>query len=93
MKWNTFGGEPGVQPDEVGAYVADAPTDMGTVDIDVTSSLQAWANDPNANHGWIVVPNSTNGVHVRSAEYAVAAERPKLTRADRRRSLRHRHGM
>ena len=76
--WNTFGGEPGVQADELGSYVADAPLSIGVFDVDVTASVQSWAHDPADNRGWVFVPRSTNGVHVRSAEYALAAERPRL---------------
>ena len=77
--WDTFGGEPGVQADEIGGYVTDAPVALGVFDADVTASVQAWADDPSGNRGWIFAPNSSNGVHVRSAEYAVAADRPRLT--------------
>ncbi|MBP7746381.1 MAG: lamin tail domain-containing protein [Phycisphaerae bacterium] len=77
--WNNFGDDPGVQSDEYGDFVANAPIASGTVNITVTSSLQAWSNDPAANRGWIFIPQSNDGVQVRSAEYATIADRPLLT--------------
>ncbi|MFH1107983.1 MAG: lamin tail domain-containing protein [Planctomycetota bacterium] len=77
--WNNFGGEAGVQPDEVGGFVTKAPVNTGTAVIDVTASVQAWASDPADNFGWIFLPNSTNGLQVYSSEYATVALRPSLT--------------
>ncbi|MFH1108834.1 MAG: DNRLRE domain-containing protein [Planctomycetota bacterium] len=77
--WNNFGGEAGVQADEYGALVASAPIAMGTANINVTSSLQAWSSNPADNHGWIFIPQAIDGVQVRSSEYATIANRPKLS--------------
>lgn len=80
VTWNNFGGEAGVQADEYDPQlVASAPIAVGTHNIDVTSSLQAWSAAPAGNRGWIFLPLSTNGVQVRSSEYATVAERPMLT--------------
>jgi cysteine-rich repeat protein len=78
VRWNDFGGDPGVQADEIGPSVADAPVVLGTATMDVTASVQGWVADPNSNHGWVVMPTSTNNLHVRSSEYGVAAQRPRL---------------
>ena len=77
--WNNFGGEAGVQTDELGASIAAAPIPAGTAAIDVTASLQSWVANPAANRGWIVVPASNDGIQVRSAEYATATDRPRLS--------------
>jgi hypothetical protein len=77
--WDNFGGEAGVQPDELGADIGDAPTTVGTHVLDITTAVQGWVDDPQSNLGLILVPNSWNGVLVRSSEYAVEAERPLLT--------------
>ena len=78
--WATFGGDAGVQPDEIGVLVAAAPTAIAPADITVTSSLQAWASNPASNHGWIFRAAGNDGVYVRSSEYMTTpAERPKLT--------------
>src|SRR6185295_10591476 len=57
VTWNNYGGEPGVQPDEIGALVAPLPF-SGVASMDVTSSLQAWIASPPLNLGWILVPAS-----------------------------------
>jgi len=78
--WNNFGGDPGVDPTEYGALVGSAPIALGAASIDVTSSLQAWSAAPASNLGWVFVPASTDGLQVRSAEYATTpAERPFLS--------------
>jgi hypothetical protein len=47
-----FGVDPGVQPEEVGAFVGNASGVVhGFLDLDVTASLAAWSADPSANHG------------------------------------------
>lgn len=81
VSWNDFGGDPGASADEYDpTSVAVAPgTQTGTFNVDVTSSLQAWADDPSSNLGWIVLPTGTDGVDLRSSEYATQGERPKLT--------------
>jgi hypothetical protein len=78
--WNNFGGEAGVQADEYlasPAYVA--PIATGTVDVTVTSSVQAWSSALRSNFGWVFRPASDDGMQVDSAEFATVAQRPKLT--------------
>ncbi|MFQ6026018.1 MAG: phytase, partial [Dehalococcoidia bacterium] len=79
VTFSGFGGDSGVQPEEVGAPVGIAAGDMGTRSIDVTASLAAWSSDPSANLGWILQPTGTNGVRIRSSEYGTIANRPRLT--------------
>jgi hypothetical protein len=82
VSWNTFGGDPGVNPSDYDlTIVAATPgTPIASFNVDVTSSLQAWAIDPASNRGWIVLPTTgTNGVDLRSSEYVTQAQRPKLT--------------
>jgi hypothetical protein len=78
VTWNSFGGDAGIQPDETGILVARAPLSAGPEPMNVIASLESWVDDPSANRGWIFVPLATNGVAVRSSEYAVQAERPQL---------------
>ncbi len=77
--WDNYGGEPGVDPDERGAFVAAAPVRAATASLDVTASLQAWAADPTRHHGWIFSPQSPDGAQVWSSEAAEPGLRPKLT--------------
>jgi hypothetical protein len=81
VSWNAFGGDPGASADEYDpTTVAVTPgTQIATFDVDVTASMQAWADDPASNRGWIVLPTGVNGVDLRSSEYATQAQRPKLT--------------
>jgi hypothetical protein len=76
--WNTLGATVGVQAEDLGAIIAPAPVPIGTFDIDVTSSVQGWANAPVTNLGWAFNPNSIDGAHVVSKEGA-QAERPQLS--------------
>ena len=78
--YNTFGGDPGVQGDEYGALVDSATGSSTTVhSVDVTASLALWANDPLANHGWLLLPTGTDGVDFWSSEHSTTAQRPKLS--------------
>jgi hypothetical protein len=54
---------------------------VGEVEIDVTASVQAWA-DGAANHGWIIRSRSdstSDGVAFRSSESGIRTERPRLS--------------
>ncbi len=53
----------------------DAPN---TRSFDVTAAVQAWALGV-ANHGFVVLPNGTDGQSFRSSEWAGLVERPMLT--------------
>jgi hypothetical protein len=76
--WNTYGDDPGAQPEEIGALVAPLPL-SGVSDMDVTASLATWAANPSSNLGWIFVALSTDEARVYSSETTVVANRPKLT--------------
>jgi hypothetical protein len=67
-----------------GPAVAEAVAEtLGEIEIDVTASVQAWA-DGAANFGWIIRPRTQNsqgdddGVYFRSSEVDVVVERPRL---------------
>ena len=79
--FNSFGGEPDVQADELGPLVSapggTVPT--GTLMLDVTSSLSTWANNPTANRGWIFRPTGATPVRARSSEYSIISLRPLLS--------------
>jgi len=77
--YSSFGGEAGVQSDEYGTYADQANgASSGVKTIDVTSSLIAWAIDPSINYGWIFLPTGSDGVDIRSSEYGIIGDRPKL---------------
>jgi len=87
--WNFFGGN-GVTLDGIEAVAtADVrigdgvnPIPIGTLDVNVLPSLQAWSGGF-ANRGWYFRPESTNpatdGILFRSAEDATATLRPLLS--------------
>jgi diacylglycerol kinase family enzyme len=76
--WNTLGA--GIQADDIEAVgTADAvtsPVVLGTLSIDVTNSLAAWADNPAARFGWAVLPTGSDCVLFNSSEGAIP---PKLT--------------
>jgi hypothetical protein len=51
-----------------------------TYEWDVTALVQAWVNDPGSNHGLLLVGHGAEQqISLRSSEYAVPAQRPRLT--------------
>ena len=79
--FDSFGGDPGVQSDEYGGLVATAPGGLGSHDIDVTSSIAAWAVNPALNRGWVFRPTGgANGVEVRSGEAAPSKIRSSVVK-------------
>ena len=80
ITWDTFGATPGVQPEDFGARIADAPLDLGPQTLDVTASLRAWSLDPARDRGWLISPAPTNGdaLHVASSVAVDELTRPQL---------------
>lgn len=77
--YNGFGGDAGVQADEHGPLVNVLGGATVTHTVEVTSSVTQWADDPNSNHGWVILPTGTDGVEFRSSEYASnITQRPRL---------------
>lgn len=79
VTWNGFGSSPGVQPEELGPVVGDAPIAEGSRDIDVTSTIAAWIAAPSSNHGWIIAPGEGSGIQASSSESPTSENRPTLT--------------
>ncbi len=52
---------------------------VGSKTVDVTESVQRWADDPDDNFGWIFLPTNGDGVDVRSSEFGTTADRPRLS--------------
>ena len=75
--WDNFGGDPGVQADEIGAMIAPERPDMGMQSFDATSSVAAWSRGE-PNRGWVIVATSSNGVDMSSSESAELPSRPSL---------------
>ncbi len=85
VTWNNSFGGNGIQAD--GISEAASLEDDGVpsnfpdtdVDLDVTATVQAWA-DGVTNNGWAILPNGTNGWHIAAAEYPAPDEgyRPEL---------------
>jgi hypothetical protein len=79
--WNSLGA--GVQLGSEAVSTADANSaglvsSKGTCSIDVTASVQAWANG-SPNYGWVVVGNGNDRWDFRASDWASVAERPLLT--------------
>ena len=72
--WNNFGGDPGVQADEIGPMIEALPITSGMHSFDVTASLAIGSK-----FGWAMIATSTNGVEMRSSEYDQLTQRPSLT--------------
>ncbi len=80
--YSDFGGDAGVDASEYGALIgtASGALPLGTKTVNVTASLGSWSTNPTLNRGWILIPTASNGVQVRSSEYATTiSEHPKLT--------------
>ncbi len=79
VSFNTFGDLPGVQAEDYGVEIGQAPGGGGTQTFDLSASLRAWSQDPTANRGWIFRPTGgSNGVEFRSSEYGTIDVRPEL---------------
>ncbi len=73
--WNALGD--GVQADDVEASsetIGIVSGATGDIEIDVTSSLQRWLDDPSGNYGWALLPTGDNGFDFYSAEGEFAPE-------------------
>ena len=71
--WYSF--KNGIQVGAETASISTASTSAissGTLQIDVTASLQAWQQDPTSNKGWAFLPTGTDGVDFYSAEGSIA---------------------
>ena len=75
--WDNFGGDPGVQSDELGPMIAPERADVGMQSFDATSSVAAWARGE-ANRGWVLVATSSDGVDMSSSESTLVPSRPLL---------------
>ncbi|MBC7879398.1 MAG: DNRLRE domain-containing protein [Anaerolineales bacterium] len=80
ITWNTFGGEAGVQADEYANFINSAPASALNTQytVNVTASLQRWANNPSSNLGWIFIPSANDGVILFSSEHSTVTNRPFL---------------
>lgn len=69
--WASFGGN-GLQPgtEAVSAIEASVTPLVGPTSIDLTSSLQAWSEDPCSNLGWGLFPRGNDGWDFDSSEGA-----------------------
>ncbi len=79
--WNSFGPLGGIQNDGGEAernpdFILDDTATQGLKNLDVKTSLQAWA-DGVANHGWALIQYSSNGWDWESSE--AASKQPLLT--------------
>ncbi|WCJ61180.1 immunoglobulin domain-containing protein [Fontisphaera persica] len=65
-----------------GSIVPNFPNPNGTTwqtrDVDVLSSLQAWASGQVANNGWVLINVNTDGYRFSSSEYSEVQYRPLL---------------
>ncbi len=82
VTYNTFGSTAGVQTADYNAtpvVTANATAASTVYSIDVTTSLQSWSTDPDANLGWIFVPTADDGVNIYASEEATVSYRPSLS--------------
>ena len=85
--WNSLGNgvqigsEAGPVLSSIGADNSTANVAAGVLNFDVTSSLLGVQAGNLPGHGWLLNPfvNGTNGIDVRSSEFATLADRPLLT--------------
>ena len=87
--WADYGASPwnataGIQADGTDALAtADATATMSALNtsypVDVTGSVQAWANAPSDNHGWVILPTGTDGLRLQSSESTTVSYRPLLS--------------
>jgi hypothetical protein len=78
--WNSLIG--GIVADDTEAAIATddsiSANSVSDVDLDVTGTVQNWADGATENYGWVVLPNGTDGWHIASAEYTTSDYRPEL---------------
>ena len=80
--FNSFGGDPDIQAEELGALLqpaAGGTVPTGPLVIDVTASVANWAAGTRPNYGWLFRPTGINTVRVRSSEYRTVTARPHLS--------------
>lgn len=89
VTWNSV--TSGIQPNGVeavssalasfGANNSSENMAIGQLTIDVTNSLLAMQNATLSGYGWLLNPfaSGTNGIDIRTSEYAVLGERPMLS--------------
>lgn len=76
--WDSFGGDPGVQPDEIGPVVGMLPVGgSGPQTFNVGASLAAWSSG-RASTGWVLLAASSDGLTMRASEDGNVALRPSL---------------
>lgn len=83
VTWNNSFGGNGIQADDTeAASVEDdgVPSNSPNtdVDLDVTATVQNWADGIAVNNGWAILPNGTNGWHIAAAEHPTLGYRPEL---------------
>lgn len=68
--WNSMGGN-GVLPGTNAELLPDALTadyEIGLHEVEVTTSVEAWAATPGSNYGWGILPIGSDGVQIASFE-------------------------
>jgi len=83
VTWNNSFGANGIQADNSEALIVEDDGVLSNspntdVDLDVTTTLQDWADGAAVNNGWAIVPNGTNGWHMAAAEHPTLDYRPEL---------------
>lgn len=76
--YETFGSTPGVQLEDYSDFIGQIDASSGAHELDVTSSVAKWAQDPAQNLGFIVIPTGPDDAQVRSSEYFGQTSRPLL---------------
>jgi len=77
LSWSSTGcaGSPSRSTTPDDSFTASS---IGQYTINVTNSLKSWASG-SENYGWIFNMPTSNGINIRSSEYATTSERPLLS--------------
>lgn len=77
---NSFGPQGGVQDADLhDGNVATMPMAVGRQILDVTQSVQRWADQTRVNQGWMIVSGSDNDAQCHSSEHLLSqSDRPSL---------------
>jgi hypothetical protein len=52
---------------------------LGASTFDITNAMRRWTNQTSDNYGIVIHPSGSNGLNIRSSEYATQNQRPLLT--------------
>ena len=54
------------------------PSSIGTYSVNITNSMKRWTNGTSDNYGVVLDMPTSNGINIRSSEYATSSQTPLL---------------